>query len=94
MFELLQLKGLVRWMKLLEILQLLSEAKDYRYISGTSITGRNELESERLSRVFEFVMENFREETSIAEIANLVNMAENSFSRYFSLRTRKPLAVF
>lgn len=94
MFELLQLKGLARWMKLLEILHLLSESDDYLFISDTTLTGRNELESERLNKVFEYVMQNFREEISILEVANLVNMAENSFSRYFSLRTRKTFSSF
>jgi AraC-like DNA-binding protein len=39
-------------------------------------------------------MENFREEIHIAQVASLVNMAENSFSRYFSLRTRKTFSSF
>jgi AraC-like DNA-binding protein len=94
LYRLLDLNGLPRWMLLLEILHLLAESDEYQFISDTTLTGRNELESERLSMVFEYVMENFREEINIAVVANLVNMAENSFSRYFSLRTRKTFSNF
>lgn len=94
MLELLQLSGLARWMKLIEILHLLSVSDEHQFIADATLTGRNELESERLSKVFEYIMENFREEIRIAQVANLVNMAENSFSRYFSLRTRKTFSSF
>lgn len=94
MQELLHLKGLSRWLKLLEILNMIAESKECRYISGTVMSGHNTAESDRLHAVFEFALKNFNREIQIAEVAGLVNMAENSFSRYFSQRTRKTFTTF
>jgi AraC-like DNA-binding protein len=94
MHELVGLKGLVRWIKLLDILHILSESRDCRYISSGYLKGQNETESDRLNTIFEYVMKNFRNSLSVTEVARMVNLAENSFSRYFSLRTRKTFTSF
>jgi AraC-like DNA-binding protein len=94
LYSLLELKGMPRLMKLLEILNTLSETKDYQPISKQTIVGENEKESERLSKVFEYVIKNSLSEIKIKEVADLVFMAENSFSRYFSQRTRKSFSAF
>ena len=92
--ELCELKGLARWLQLLEILHLLSESNELTIISRTHVVGKNEMESDRMNKVFEFVMKNFTREITVVEVANEVNLAENSFSRYFSQRTRKPFITF
>jgi AraC-like DNA-binding protein len=94
MFEMLSLHGMPRWMKMLEVLHLLSETKDFHYISGNNMQGHNEKESERLNKVFDMVINNFSKEIKLSEVAALVHMAENSFSRYFSQRTRKTFSAF
>lgn len=94
MQALLHLKGLPRWLKLLEILHFMAESKELCFISGTVMIGQNTAESDRLHKVFEFVLKNFSQEIRIAEVADIVNMAENSFSRYFSQRTRKTFTSF
>jgi AraC-like DNA-binding protein len=92
--EIVTLKGMPRWMKLLEILQLLSESDELMPISQSHMIGKNEAESDRMNKVFEFVMNNFKNEISINEIADFVNLSPNSFSRYFSQRTRKSFVNF
>jgi len=94
MHELLQMDGLTRWIGLLDILNILSQSKDMQYISGVAVQGNNEAESSRLNTAIEFVLKNFKKEIMISEVAALVNMAQNSFSRYFTQRTRKPFTVF
>jgi len=89
MFELLELKGFKRWMKLLEMLELLANTTEFNFISGSGIKGVNEKESDRMEKVLEFVMNNYQNDISLKEAAAVANMAENSFSRYFSHRTRK-----
>jgi AraC-like DNA-binding protein len=91
---LLSMEGLARWLKLLEILNIIAESKDCRYISGSVIDGYNNNDSERLNTVFEFVIKNYNRDIQISEVANMINMAENSFSRYFSQRTRKTFTTF
>jgi transcriptional regulator GlxA family with amidase domain len=90
----LLLKGMPRWMKLLEILQLLSESDELTQISQSHMFGKNEAESDRMNKVFEFVMNNFKSEISLNDVADFVNLTPNSFSRYFSQRTRKSFVTF
>jgi AraC-like DNA-binding protein len=87
--ELTKLNGFSRYIKLLEILQIMSETKEFNFISGGGITGLNEKESERMDDVLKFVMKNFGEDISLQDAARVANMAENSFSRFFKQRTRK-----
>jgi AraC-like DNA-binding protein len=92
--KMLSLKGLPRWIKLIEILLLLSESTELTPISQSYMVGKNEAESVRMNRIFEFVMHNFKNEICIGEVADLVNLSPNSFSRYFSQRTRKSFINF
>ena len=94
MFELCKLNGLNRWIRLLELLKVLADSDELTFISNQHIQGKNETESERMNKVFEFVMRNFEREITVSEMANHVNLAENSFSRYFSTRTRKTFIAF
>ncbi len=92
--ELLTLRGFQRILALLNILNLLAESTDLKSISKTLVEGKNEMESERMNKVFEFVMKNFNREITVTEIPHHVNLATNSFSRYFSQRTRKSFITF
>lgn len=94
MHELCHAEGLTRWIGLLDILNILSASKEVEYISNEVVQGRNETESGRLNTVIEFVMKNFKREIMTGEAAALVNMAQNSFSRYFTQRTRKTFTAF
>jgi AraC-like DNA-binding protein len=94
MQQLVKLTGFRRLLCLLELLESLAVSEECSVISGHAVTGQNETESERLNSVFEFVMRNFHREIRMGEVAELVHMAENSFSRYFSQRTRKPFSQF
>ncbi len=94
MHDLCHAEGLTRWIGLLEILNILSASKEVGYISNEVVQGRNETESGRLNTVIEFVMKNFKREIMTGEAAALVNMAQNSFSRYFTQRTRKTFTAF
>jgi AraC-like DNA-binding protein len=89
LFELVKLKGFSRYLKLMEILQLISETESYAFISRGAVTGLNEKESERMDKVLRFVMKNFGDNINLQDAAKVANMAENSFSRFFKQRTRK-----
>lgn len=87
-------KGLSRWLLLLEILNILADSKDLTYICNNVITGQNPSETARMDKIIDFVIKNFKREIHLSEAAELANMAENSFSRYFSQRTRKSFTGF
>ncbi|QNL48022.1 AraC family transcriptional regulator [Olivibacter sp. SDN3] len=94
MHELVELSDFARWLKLLEMLNILAETDEYKYISKAEVKGCNEKESERMDNVLTFVFNNFKKNISLKEVANIANMAENSFSRYFALRARRSFTKF
>jgi transcriptional regulator GlxA family with amidase domain len=94
MDELINSTGLNRWLLLVEILNILSDSKDLYEVCASLITGQNPVETKRMNTILKFVLNNFKREISIGEVADLANMAENSFSRYFSQRTRKSFTSF
>lgn len=73
---------------------VLLKSDEYGYISSTGVQCCSEKESERMGKVISYVMENFNKGISVSEVAKIANMADNSFSRYFSQRARKPFVTF
>lgn len=94
MKELTRLEGLARWLKLVDILHILAETKEYSYISRLPVSGQNEKEGDRMAKVMDYVLKNYASEIRVNDVAQLLNMADNSFSRYFSQRTRKTFTSF
>lgn len=94
LFEMLELNGMARWLKLLEILNCIAESDHLELITTNFIVGRNGAESERMKKVLDFVYRNFKQDITIETIAGIANMANNSFSRYFSQRTRQSFTSF
>lgn len=94
MHELCSLSGMARLIKLLDILRILSESKELKNISGENITGQNEIESDRINEILNFVFKNYQREITVPEVAAIANLAVNSFSRFFRKRTRKTFISF
>jgi AraC-like DNA-binding protein len=94
MHQLIRLKGVQRWLLLVNILQGMAETRNYKTISKGIVEGINKTESDRMDTVLNFVLTNFSAKIRLADVARLVNMAENSFSRYFSQRTRKSFTSY
>lgn len=89
MWELTRVKSVRRLLLLVEILALMAETKEFNLISSGLVEGINTTESNRMDTILNFVVQEFQNEIRLGDAARLVNMAENSFSRYFSQRTRK-----
>lgn len=51
-------------------------------------------EGKRMSRVFEYAMENFDKPVSLEQVAQRANMSKNAFCRYFKRRTNKTFFQF
>lgn len=92
--ELIDAKAMHRWVLLVDILDILSKSQDIRPICTNIITGQNKTETDRMSRILDFVNKSYNRDITLAEVAALANMAENSFSRYFSQRTRKSFTSY
>lgn len=94
LYELLESKGFAKWLRLAEILEILSVSKEQEYICNQSFVGQNTKETIRMNTIINFVVTNFRQEIEVTKVAALTGMSATSFSRYFSNRTRKPFTAF
>jgi AraC-like DNA-binding protein len=87
--------GPQKWIRLLQILTILSNNDDYERLSspyvGVSTQNTGEI---RLSKVITYISENFDQEISLDEIADIASMTVQSFCRYFKKRTNKTFIQF
>lgn len=95
MKELLRLSGLESLILLLKILNLLATSKEYHYISHTEyINPFKENEADRMNKVYEYALKNFRKKVLLEELAELLHMTPTSFSRYFTNKNNKAFSKF
>lgn len=95
MQELLHEKGVSSIILLLKILNTIAESSEYTPITHINyLPVNNKVETDRMNKIYHYLMKNFRQKVSLAEIADLVNMTETSFSRYFKSRVNKSFSDF
>ncbi|WP_316809937.1 AraC family transcriptional regulator [Pedobacter heparinus] len=76
---------------LLSILKTLAETDEY----ATIVTGKNtfyqsnESETQRINKICNYTMTNYKNDITLEEIASLSNLSITSFCRYFKLMTKK-----
>ncbi len=88
------LSGMERLLGMIEILTILAESEDKEDLTTNPISIRNEVDSARMNKVFEYVMLKYQEEINLRDVADLANMSESAFSRYFKKRTRRTFTQF
>ncbi|MBN3520706.1 helix-turn-helix domain-containing protein [Algoriphagus lutimaris] len=88
------LSGQELYIQLLGILSALSKAS-YNTLSAASFT--DDIPSEygtRMAKIHDFVGENFGRKIYLKELADLVNLSEQSFSRFFTKMMGRPFFTF
>jgi AraC-like DNA-binding protein len=91
-----------RLLSLLEILMRLSESRELQSLLSNDFVARsramkmtnNPKDTERIHRVFEYILKNYKQEIYLQEIAGMLNMSPVSFSRYFKHHTRKTFSEY
>lgn len=84
-----------RILLLIQILHRISEAPQLECLCSEGFTNSiNYSDSDRLKRVYEYIMNNFQEDVSLSKAASVANMSPTAFSRYFKGRTRKSYTQF
>ena len=75
--------------ELMAILHELSVSRHSRLLSNTTFNNNEKVSynSRRIEKVMEYLNENFQNPISLSEVAELTNMAESAFSRFFKART-------
>jgi AraC-like DNA-binding protein len=86
--------GFEKLTEMLQILNILSTSEEYALLSRDSISAYNHKDNERMSRIYEYVMNNFARAINLKEMAEIVHMSEAAFCRYFKKKTRKTFKSF
>lgn len=95
MEELVPMSGFKGVLQLLKILDFISRTKEYNLLASPGYTNTlREADTERMYKVYAFVMNNFKEKMSISQLAKLTNMTPTSFSRYFKVHANKSFSDF
>lgn len=92
---LLKKEGVGSIIQLLEILQMISESTDCQLIADSNyVNSHKESERDRMGLVYELVMNGFTNKITLKEAADLCNLSESAFSRYFKSRANQSFSSF
>ena len=94
MQDMLSLSGIDRLVCLLSILKTLSGSSEYEVLSSPEVTGQSSKENDRLQKIFDYVLEHFKEDIQLETVARIAMMSPSGFSRYFKNRTKKNFSHF
>ena len=87
--------GFMRFLKLLEILYLMSITDDYRLLSTSSFANiTDSSNSRRIKKIKEYIGNNYAEVLRLEDLATMVNMTPTAFSRFFKNRTNQTLSDY
>lgn len=95
MVELLGLKGTDSIIQLLKILNTIALSDECHLITDTHSKSYNTAaETDRMNKVYEFIMKNFYRKIHLEEVASIASMTNTSFSRYFKSRVNQSFSDF
>ena len=93
--ELTSQTGLAQVLSVLHILDELAADQGAQLLASDGCQlAPGTAETERMKRVFEFILNHFREEIRIEQIASIAGLAPAAFCRYFKRRTRKSFVEY
>lgn len=88
-------KGLSRLVLILNMLEILCESPDLDRIASTpSLHQSSKEEIDRLNKVYNYALANYKNDLTLEEIASVANLSVTSFCRYFKLMTKKTFHDF
>ncbi|WP_169818764.1 AraC family transcriptional regulator [Niabella ginsenosidivorans] len=88
-------KGIEKIRLLLSLLDILSTSEDLVELSSeVFVKSIEDPGSERLRKIYEYIMNNFHKDINLVEVAEVAHMSPSAFSRYFKSRMRKPFRQF
>jgi AraC-like DNA-binding protein len=88
-------KGLSRLVLILNMLDILCESPDLTRIASTpSLHQSSKEEMDRLNKVYNYTLANYKNDLTLEEIASVANLSVTSFCRYFKLMTKKTFHDF
>lgn len=95
MIAMVDMPPLQRLLKLFDIMQRMSEAKNLRPINAERIDVQvDSVDSERLRAISKYIKDNFHEPILVADVAKEVGMTDPAFCRFFKKLTKKTFNQF
>lgn len=87
--------SLTKLMIMIEILDELSQTQDYKILNASKYYLQTQKEdNDRISVIFNYVKDHFKEQITLETVAELSNMTVPSFCRYFKKITNKTFTQF
>jgi len=87
--------GIDRLILFLKTLETISITPNYELLSAVGYANSvTSTDTERINKVISYLMENYAQEIKLDEIADLVNLNQSSFCRYFKNKTHKTCSQF
>jgi AraC-like DNA-binding protein len=88
-------EGAKRIILLLSLLELIASGKEYQFLSSPLVQNSiNTYDSDRLDRVYTYVINNFHHEISIEKACSIANLSKYAFCHYFKKITNKTFVRF
>jgi AraC-like DNA-binding protein len=88
-------KGLPKWISVFELLQKLTQAKNYTLLASpgyqTNLTNRD---IDRMNQVFQYIRNNIENKITLDEISSIACLTKPSFCRLFKQKTGKSFIIF
>ncbi|WP_111708287.1 AraC family transcriptional regulator [Lutibacter citreus] len=95
MKKIVSLSGAKKITSFIDILDECSKDKDIVLLSKKLIyINPGGKDSQRFSKIFNYIIENLHREITVNEVSTLVGLADNSFSRYFKKHTNESFVKF
>jgi AraC-like DNA-binding protein len=95
LLSMLSANGFNRTISLLNILNLLAKSTDFKELSLLSYShSLNETDSKKINKVFRYILDNFRRDICLSELASLSSMTPPAFCNYFKKHTKKTYTQF
>jgi AraC-like DNA-binding protein len=87
--------GFTRITLLMAILEMIAFNGEYQYLATPVVQNTiNERDSERLNKVYRYVLDNCHQEISLQMAASIANLSKPAFCRYFKKRSNKTFVRF
>jgi AraC-like DNA-binding protein len=87
--------GFSRITLLMTILEMIAFNGEYQYLASPVVQNTiNERDSERLNKVYKYILDNYHQEISLDTASSLANLSKPAFCRYFKKRANKTFVRF
>ncbi|MGN6439973.1 MAG: AraC family transcriptional regulator [Agriterribacter sp.] len=88
-------QGFNKIIRFLQAVEILATSKEYDSLASMSFKNMYaEKDTDRLSKIYQFLMLNFSRDIDLKEVADMCNMTPNSFCRFFKSRSQKSFTQF